>query len=54
MEITYSSLKLSGAEYRASVEEAKTSMAEFHQGRSDALEFLKSTSLTPSLVSSIR
>ena len=41
MEITYSSLKSSEAEYIASVEEAKASMAEFHQGRSDAYEFLK-------------
>ena len=47
MEITYSSLKSLEAEYIASVEEAKASMAEFHQGRSDAYEFLKSTSLPP-------
>ena len=43
----FSSLKLSSAEYGASVEEARALMAELRQGGSDALELMKSPFLIP-------
>lgn len=46
METTYSSLKVSGDGYRASVEKARASMVEFQQERSDAFELIQSTFLT--------